>query len=66
MTPEHELRIVKALERIADALEPTPASEPVCDHPIDARQDLSTMGRTRWRCDPAKGGCGFSVGMEEE
>lgn len=62
-------RIAAALERLADAFiaETTAAAgEPVCGHPIEARTDLSTMGRPRWRCDPNKGGCGFSVGMEEE
>ena len=67
MTPDTELRLVRAVERIADALAPVRAdAEPICVHPLEARTDLSTMGRPCWRCDVLKGGCGFSVGMEDE
>ena len=65
MTREHELRVVKALEAIAAALTADTAA-PACGHPVEARVDSSTMGHPRWLCSVELGGCGFTVGMEDE
>lgn len=61
MTDELAERIAVALERIAAAFEagPPTKSADVCTHPIEYRDDYSTMGHPgRYRCDPRKGGCG--------
>ena len=59
-------RIAVALERLADAMTPPAVEADVpCLHPAESRTDMSTMGHPAWLCDPALGGCGFSVGMEQ-
>lgn len=35
--------------------------EEECQHPIDDRIDLSTMGHEAWQC----GVCGYTFGLEE-
>ena len=73
MTDERLANVELLLARIAEALELIAGAAAVassgdedapCLHPSEARTDFSTMGRPAWVCDPAKGGCGFSVGLE--
>jgi hypothetical protein len=66
VTTVQAARAIKLLERIAVALERQnvimaavggAAESDACVHPLEDREDLSTMGHPRWRCK-----CGFTFG----
>jgi hypothetical protein len=64
VTRAEELRALKLLKRIAVALErqneimaAAGGVSESCAHPLEDREDVSTMGHPRWRCK-----CGFDSG----